>query len=226
MKIKPWIITVGVFAVVFIVGMVLAYPLLKEQKKLKVFQPSDINPLLVDESKKEVKENHTIADFSLTDQTGETITEEDFQGRVYVADFFFATCPSICPIMSANIADLQEEFKDNPEVAFLSHSVTPEMDSVPVLAEYAERYGANPDVWHLTTGDKKHIYELARKSYFAVLDEGDGGVQDFIHTENFILVDTRKRIRGYYDGTSEKDMERLADEIRILLAEEYPEKYG
>jgi protein SCO1/2 len=126
--------------------------------------------------------------------------------------------------MSSNIADLQEEFADRPEVMFLSHSVTPQIDSVEVLAEYAERYEANPNVWMLCTGDKKHIYELARKSYFAVLDEGDGGVQDFIHTENFILVDTKKRIRGYYDGTSPKDMERLASEIEILLEEEFPEE--
>ena len=226
MKVKPWIVTVGIFILVLIIGLVLAYPLLKQQKKLKVYQPSDVNPLLVDDSKKEVNENHTVADFELIDQTGRTITQNDFKGKIYVADFFFATCPSICPIMSANIAELQEEFEGIPEVAFLSHSVTPEMDSVAVLAAYGERYEANPEVWHLTTGDKKQIYELARKSYFAVLDEGDGGVQDFIHTENFVLVDTKKRIRGYYDGTSEKDMKRLADEIRILLAEEYPEKYN
>ncbi len=219
MKTKTWIVTVGIFLAIVGIGMAVAYPYLKTQKKLKVFQPSDINPKLVDESKRSVYEDHTIADFELVNQTGKTITHKDFAGKIYVADFFFATCPSICPIMSGHIAELQEEFREDPEVMFLSHSVTPQIDSVEALAEYGERYGANPEVWHLATGEKQHIYELARKSYFAVLDEGDGGKQDFIHTENFILVDPERRIRGYYDGTSPKDMERLADEIEILLQE-------
>jgi protein SCO1/2 len=109
-------------------------------------------------------------------------------------------------------------------VMFLSHSVTPDIDSVAALFEYGELYEANPERWMLATGDKKHIYELARKSYFAVLDEGDGGKQDFIHTENFILVDTDRRLRGFYDGTSEADMQRLADEIEILWEEEFSEE--
>ncbi len=224
MKPRSWMLTVSIFLVVLIVGMFFAYPLLKPAKKLKVYQPSDVNPKLVDESLQNQDADHTIASFSLINQEGKTVTEKDFDNKIYVADFFFATCPSICPIMSANIADLQEKFSNRPEVMFLSHSVTPDIDSVAALAEYGERYGANPEVWMLTTGDKKEIYRLARKSYFAVLDEGDGGVQDFIHTENFILVDTKKRIRGYYDGTSPTDMERLAEEIEILLAESFPKE--
>jgi protein SCO1/2 len=223
MKTKGWVITVVLFTVIVVVGMAIAYPLLKPQKVLKVYQPSDINPKLVDESIQGVSKDHTIADFKLVNQLGDTITNEDFAGKIYVADFFFATCPSICPIMSSNIAKLQEEFKDRPEVMFLSHSVTPQIDSVEALYNYGELYEANPERWMLTTGEKKHIYELARKSYFAVLDEGDGGKQDFIHTENFILVDTDRRLRGFYDGTSEADMERLADEIEILWEEEFGE---
>lgn len=219
MKSRSWLITIAVFIVVLGVGMVFAYPLLKKEKTLKVYQPSDVNPKLVDTTKQKVKSDHTIADFSLINQEGRTITQDDFAESIYVADFFFATCPSICPIMSGNIARLQDKFADSPEVKFLSHSVTPEIDSVSVLADYGELYGADPERWMLVTGDKKHIYDLARKSYFAVLDEGDGGVQDFIHTENFILVDTQRRIRGYYDGTSDNDMRRLEEEIRILLKE-------
>jgi protein SCO1 len=219
MKSRSWLLTLLVFAVILIAGMFVAYPLLKPTKKLKVFQPADVNPRLVDSSKQGVGADHQIADFRLVNQLGDTITEADFAGKVYVADFFFATCPTICPIMSANISDLQGHFAAEPRVMFLSHSVTPQIDTVPLLAEYGQRYGANPAVWHLTTGDKAHIYELARKSYFAVLDEGDGGVQDFIHTENFILVDHKRRIRGFYDGTSEADMERLKSEISILLDE-------
>jgi protein SCO1/2 len=221
MKNKSWVITLAIFVVILIGGMVLAYPLLKSEKKLKVYQPSDVNPKLVDKSKQNIENDHAVADFKLVNQVGDTITQAKFENKIYVADFFFATCPSICPIMSKNIAVLQEEFADRPEVMFLSHSVTPDIDSVAALYEYGELYEANPERWMLTTGDKKHIYELARKSYFAVLDEGDGGKQDFIHTENFILVDTDKRLRGFYDGTSEADMLRLADEIEILLEEEF-----
>lgn len=223
MKSRSWVITVAIFVVILIGGMVLAYPLLKSEKKLKVYQPSDINPKLVDKSKQAVESDHTVADFKLVNQLGDTITQANFENKIYVADFFFATCPSICPIMSRNIAVLQEEFSDRPEVMFLSHSVTPEIDSVAALYDYGELYEANSERWMLTTGDKKHIYELARQSYFAVLDEGDGGKQDFIHTENFILVDTDGRLRGFYDGTSEADMQRLADEIEILLEEEFAE---
>ena len=219
MKSKSWLFTIAAFVAILGIGMVIAYPLLKKTKTLKVYQPADVNPKLVDSEKQKVRKDHTIADFSLVNQEGRTITQKDFEGNIYVADFFFATCPSICPIMSSNIAKLQETFKKEPAVMFLSHSVTPDIDSVAVLAEYGERYGANPAVWMLATGEKQHIYELARKSYFAVLDEGDGGVQDFIHTENFILVDSKRRIRGFYDGTSDNDMKRLEDEIRILLEE-------
>ncbi len=224
MKSRTWLITVFSFLLIVAAGMFISYPMLKKQKTLKVFQPSDINPKLVDLSLQKVRKDHLIADFKLVNQEGKTITEKDFANKIYVADFFFATCPSICPIMSNHIADLQETFVDRPEVMYLSHSVTPEIDSVEVLAAYGEQYAANPDVWMLCTGEKEHIYELARKSYFATLDEGDGGVQDFIHTENFVLVDTKKRIRGYYDGTSAKDMERLTSEIEILLVEEFPEE--
>ncbi len=220
MKPKPWLITVALFLIILSVGMFMAYPLLRATKTLKIYQPADVNPKLVDSSKQAVAKDHTISDFGLINQQGRAVTQRDFEGKIYVADFFFATCPGICPIMSSNIAKLQNTFASEPGVMFLSHSVTPIMDSVPVLAEYAERYGANPNVWMLTTGDKQHIYELARKSYFVVLDEGDGGVQDFIHTENFVLVDSKRRIRGFYDGTSDADMRRLSDEIKILLEEE------
>ncbi len=219
MKSKSWLITLGSFLIVLVGGMYFAYPLLKKKKVLKIYQPADINPILVDNTKQGVDKDHTIADFTLVNQKGETFTKSVFDGKIYVANFFFATCPTICPIMSNHFAELQKEFKEEPEVMFISHSVTPNLDSVAVLAEYGERYRADPDKWILATGDKKEIYNIARKSYFAVLDEGDGGKQDFIHTENMILVDSKRRIRGYYDGTSNKDMERLSDEIKILLEE-------
>ena len=220
MKGKNWLKTLGIFLLILLGGMFFAYPLLKEKKVLPVYQPADINPKLVDSSKVKITRDHTVADFRLLNQLGDTVTENVLKNKIYVADFFFATCPSICPVMSSNIAKLQDEFSDEGEVMFLSHSVTPQLDSVEVLAEYADRYGANPKRWMLLTGDKKQIYDLARKSYFAVLDEGDGGVQDFIHTENFILVDKKKRLRGFYDGTSDNDIKKLTEDIRVLLNED------
>lgn len=220
MKRRTWLISIASIAAILIIGIAFAYPLIKPKKVLKVYQPVDINPLLVDQSLQSVGKDHTIADFELVNQLGDTITEATFSGKIYVANFFFATCPTICPIMSGNFEKLQKEYKDEPMLMFLSHSVTPNLDSVPVLKEYAEKYHADPDKWMLTTGNKKEIFNLARKSYFAVLDEGDGGKQDFIHTENMILIDTQRRIRGYYDGTSDKDMERLSEDIGVLLKEE------
>jgi protein SCO1/2 len=114
---------------------------------------------------------------------------------------------------------VQEAFRTEERLMLLSHSVTPEMDSVPVLAAYAQLHGADPQRWRLLTGDRKQIYALARKSYFAALDEGDGGPDDFVHTENFVLVDPQRRLRGFYDGTSATDVDRLIGDIHKLLEE-------
>jgi protein SCO1/2 len=204
----------------FSVGMIFAiYTLLTPEKKLPVFNPADVNPKLVDESVLHIRRNHKVADFKLINQNGEIVTQEDYDGKIYVTDFFFTRCMTICPVMTNNMGKLQEAFRNDDDIKFLSISVTPVMDSIPVLKEYAIRKGVIDAKWNITTGDKKHIYELARKSYFAVLDEGDGGVQDFIHTENFILVDKKRQIRGFYDGTDSKDIERLILDIGILQNE-------
>lgn len=204
------------FAVIFIPVL---YFLVKPKDVLPVYNPVDVNPRLVDDSVKHISRNHRISDFNLINQNGKTITKEDFEGKIYIADFFFTRCQTICPIMAINMRDLQEEFKNDPDLKFLSHSVTPLLDSVPVLRAYADKNGAIDGKWEITTGDKKHIYELARKSYFAVLDEGDGGDQDFIHTEQFILVDKKGQIRGFYDGTEKEEMQRIIDDISILKRE-------
>jgi len=205
---------------VFSVGMIYAiYTLLTPDKKLPVFNPADVNPKLVDESVVHIRRNHKVADFKLINQNGETVTHDDYKDKIYVADFFFTRCMTICPVMTNNMGKLQEVFKNDDDIKFLSLSVTPEMDSIPILKEYAINKGVIDAKWNITTGDKKHIYELARKSYFAVLDEGDGGLQDFIHTENFILVDKKRQIRGFYDGTDSEDIERLIIDIKILQNE-------
>jgi protein SCO1/2 len=211
-----------VFVLLLAIGISVAYVMLDKPKRLKVFNPAELNPEVVDESLRTVFSNHRIGSFSLTDQQGKTVTEKDFDQKVYVADFFFTTCPSICIDMSKHLMLVQEAFETNNDVKILSHTVQPEVDSVPVLAEYADRHGAIPNKWMFVTGDKKQIYSLARKAYFAVKSEGTGDASDFIHTENFVLIDKEKRIRGFYDGTSEEDVERLIEEIEILL-EEYEE---
>lgn len=186
------------------------------KKELPIYNPSDFNPELVDISLQKTRKNHTVADFELINQNGETITQEDYKNRVYVADFFFTKCSSICPIMTDNIGKLQKEFLNNNDVKFLSLSVTPDIDSVAVLRQYATDKGVIDLKWNVTTGNKKHIYELARKSYFAVVEQGDGGLQDFIHTPNFILVDKKKQIRGVYDGTDDDEIHRLINDIKTL----------
>lgn len=186
------------------------------KKQLPVYNPSDFNPELVDRSLLNTSENHTVADFKLINQNGKTITQEDYKNKIYVVDFFFTSCPSICPIMTDNMGKLQKKFIDNSEIMFLSLSVTPKIDNVAVLRKYADDKGVIDSKWNITTGDKKHIYELARKSYFAVVEQGDGGLQDFIHTPNFILVDKKKQIRGVYDGTDDTEILRLIDDIKIL----------
>ena len=185
-------------------------------RQLPIYNPANINPELVDRSVQDVNKNHKVADFSLTNQNGETITQEDYKDKIYVADFFFTRCTTICPIMTNNMVKLQETFLEDNEIKLLSLSVTPGIDSIPVLREYATNKGVIDFKWNITTGNKKHIYNLARKSYFAVVDQGDGGLQDFIHTTHFVLVDTKKQIRGIYDGTSDLEIERLIADIKIL----------
>jgi len=195
------------------------YQILKPKEMLDIFQPARVNSELVDSTIQHVKKYHTIADFSLINQNGKTITQEDYKDKIYVADFFFTTCLTICPVMTDNMVIIQEKLKNDAEVMLLSHSVTPVIDSVAQLKKYALEKGVNDEKWNLVTGDKKQIYSLARKSYLAVKEDGNGDEYDMIHTENFILVDKQKRIRGFYDGTKDEDIEQLLKDIEILKKE-------
>jgi protein SCO1/2 len=216
----PTLIFLAVFSAI---SIPVFYYLLKVDKQLKVYHPADFNPRLVDMSIKHIRKDHTIADFELINQNGETITQKDYENKIYIADFFFTRCQAICITMAYNMGELQERYKEDSEIMFLSHSVTPKMDSVSVLKEYAERKGVIDGKWNVTTGNKQHIYELSRKSYFAVLDEGNGDENDWVHTENFVLVDKERRIRGSYDGTSKEEMKKLVEDI-ALLKQEYIRK--
>ena len=207
------------FALLSGVILLLFYRALVPKKILPIYQPAEVSFELVDSSLQHVKKYHKIANFSLTNQNGNRISQRDYQGKIYVADFFFTTCPSICPVMTNNMAYIQSKIMDDPQVKLLSFSVTPEIDSVPQLKKYALEKGVNDKKWNLLTGDKKEIYTLARKSYFVVKEDGDGGPHDMIHTENFVLVDPEKRIRGYYDGTDKAAMENLLADLKTLKEE-------
>ena len=206
----------AVLGVLSVIIVILFYNALKPEERLPIYQPNMVTATLVDSSMQYVRKYHSIADFKLINQNGDTITQNTYADKIYVADFFFTTCPSICPVMTANLAEVQDEFKDDNEVLLLSHSVTPEIDSVAQLKKYAVEKGVIDQKWNLVTGDKKQIYELARKSYMAVMDDGDGGAYDMIHTENFMLIDKERRIRGYYDGTNKEEVEKLIRDIEIL----------
>jgi len=207
-------------AVIIIIGIGITYTFFTKPAPLPVFNPADLNPDLVDSSLRAMDKKHRVGDFDLIDQDGEIVTATDFNEKIYVADFFFVTCPTICPKMTGHMKEVYDEFKDEERLLLLSHTVMPEKDSVSVLKEYAQDLGVPTERWKFVTGAKKQIYHLARKVYFAAVTEGDGGVDDFIHTENLILVDKQKRLRGFYDGTSDADTERLIKDIHQLLDEE------
>lgn len=216
-------LTIGVLSVII---LSLFYNALKPEKQLPIYTPAMVNLELVDSlvQHKNNKMEHKIADFSFQNQNNKTITQKDYENTIYVADFFFTTCPTICPIMTDNMVWLQNQIKDMPNVKLLSFSVTPDIDTPEVLRKYANEKGVNDAKWNLLTGDKKAIYYLARQSFLAVKTETTGELYDMVHTENFILVDKNKRIRGFYDGTNldkdkgddTKNMMQLLEDIKWL----------
>ena len=208
------------FLIFSIITLSLFYSALKPSKSLPIYNPADVNPELVDSTVQYISKYHTIADFSFTNQNGKTITQKDYAGKIYVADFFFTTCGSICPKMTTNLVEVQKEFLHNPKVMLLSHSVLPNIDNVSVLKEYAKINGVNDSKWNLVTGDKKAIYTMARKSYLAVKQGKPNELYDMVHTENFVLVDTKRRVRGFYDGTKKEEIQRLIEDINWLLENE------
>ncbi|WP_271767789.1 SCO family protein [Aquimarina algiphila] len=179
------------------------------------FTPNWLIPNTEDE-----KTFHIIPDFTLINQKGDTITQRTFDNKIYIADFFFTSCPGICPKMTANMTMLQEEFINDSDILLLSHSVTPEYDSVPVLQKYAKAKGILEHKWHLVTGDRKQIYDLGRNYYFV---EEDLGVKkdedDFLHTENFVLIDNNKHIRGIYNGLNKASIAQLIIDVKALKSE-------
>jgi protein SCO1/2 len=201
----------------FFSGIVLTsfYIILQPKITLPIYSPNMVSTELVEEDIRHVKKYHKISDFSLTNQNGKVITQEYYDNKIYIADFFFTTCPTICPIMTENMFQIQEKTLGE-DVLLVSYSVTPEIDSTAQLKKYALEKGVNDNKWNLLTGDKKQIYDLARKSYLVAKNDGDGGKYDMIHTENFVLIDKEKRIRGFYDGTNNEEMDKLLKDVKIL----------
>ena len=215
-KYRVFFIFSGLFS--FIV-LYLFYMALKPERKLPIFQPAMVNYELVDSSLQHIKKYHKIAPFTMINQNGAIVTEKTYKDKIYVADFFFTTCPGICLIMTDNMSLLQEKIINDSQVMLLSFSVTPKIDSVQRLKKYAVEKGVIDTKWNLVTGNKEDIYKLARKSYLAVKDNFDGGPYDMIHTENFVLVDPDKRIRGFYNGTKQNEMKTLLSDIKVLKQE-------
>ncbi|MFY0606014.1 MAG: SCO family protein [Cyclobacteriaceae bacterium] len=190
---------------------------------LPYYSQADFTPVWMDPDDSDLEKVHTIAPFSFTNQDGKTVTQENLKGHIYVANFFFSICPSVCPRMTNNLQRVQAAFEQDDSVLLVSHSVMPWVDSVSVLKEYAQRNDIQSGKWHLLTGEKREIYELGRSSYFA--DEGFGKSvteeSDFLHTENVVLVDPNLRIRGVYNGTIPLEMARLIEDVERLKREQY-----
>ena len=192
----------------------------KKPESLPYYNSPDFTPLWL-KDQKQIDTLHTIAPFQVTDQDGKSINNQTFSGKIYVTDFFFTSCPGICPILTKHFKMISDTFKNESRVGLLSFSVTPQIDSVSRLKFYADKYRVPPTQWHLVTGNKNDIYRLARKSYFADKEPGFSiDSTEFLHTEHFILVDSHQHIRGIYNGTVVLEVMRLIEDMRLLLKEE------
>lgn len=206
-------ITLLLGATAAIIGGYMTFSKGKQVWELPYFEPLEKGL----KTNKDSLGRHLVYDFSLTDQTGKTVTRKDFENSITVVDFFFTSCQGICPKMNSQMKRVYDNFQGNKEVKLISHTVNPEKDSVEVLAAYAKRYNADPDQWHFVTGDKAQLYMLARKSYMISDTNGDGGKEDFVHSQNFALVDKEGHVRGIYDGTDSVEVKRLLVEMNVLL---------
>ena len=211
--------------VIFIVGVTIGYQFIKpKEKKLPFINPVDVNSEMVDSSLLRVGYGHKIGRFEFRNQNNKLVTDSDVKNKIYVAEYFFTTCKSICPIMNSQMKRVQEKFSNNADFKILSFTVDPETDTVAQMKRYAKEHGANDNQWYFLTGEKKALYELARQSFFVLKPAeaqnlGDAG-SDFIHTNNFVLVDRKGRIRVYYDGTSQKEVSNLIRDINKLFQED------
>ncbi len=184
---------------------------------LPYFSDATFTPIWLDDNSEELDTLHKIPAFKLIDQNGDTITDKTFDDKYYVTNFFFTTCPGICPQMTSNMAVLQDSFAYDNDVLLLSHSVTPTRDSVPALRAYAEEYDVSAQKWYLVTGEQQEIYRLGRRAYFIEEDLGIAkDLDEFLHTENFVLIDKNKHIRGIYNGLNKASVSQLIKDVKTL----------
>jgi protein SCO1/2 len=215
---KSEYLKIGILGAIFVTGVTTAYLIQRPERQLPILNPSDLNPALVADSLEGKGMDHHVADFELVDQTGTRRSARDVEGKVRIVSYFFTTCPTICVDMAAGLRKVQDAYAGDDRIRILSHTAMPEYDLVPILADYGDRNGCNPAQWWLLTGKPEELNRLARTSYFAVLEEGQGWDEhSFIHTENLVLVDSQGRLRGYYDGTDPKAVEQLINDIPLLL---------
>lgn len=213
------------FSIILVAGVLVAYSILgkKPEKVLPVYNPVDIKSEMVDSSIRRMGYGHKVGVFSFRDQNNKEITQDEVKNKVYVVEYFFTTCGTICPKMNDQMRRVQAAYRQNPGFKILSFTVNPEVDTVEQMKRYADAHEADPKIWHFLTGEKKELYALARKSFFVLKPAeaqnlGDAG-SDFIHTNNFVLIDRNQQIRGYYDGTNPKEVDKLIKDIRIVLDE-------
>ena len=192
-------------------------------KNLPVINPVDVNEEMVDSELLRIGYGHSVGNFSFLNQEGKLVTQKDMEGKVFVVEYFFTTCGTICPKMNQQMQRVQDAYKIQNNFRILSFTVNPEVDSVEQMKRYAEQHGADSKQWFFLTGTREKLYDLARKSFFVLKpaeaeNQGDVG-SDFIHTNNFVLVDKEMRIRGYYDGTNAKEVDELIEDIELLRKE-------
>ncbi|OJJ15202.1 SCO family protein [marine bacterium AO1-C] len=205
---------------IMVVGLVSCNSKKTKEKPLPFFNKADFTPEWIQKNDPKYAKIHTIAPFKFINQDNQAVTNQTFAGKIYVANFFFTTCGSVCPRMTENMHIIQEEFDGDEEVMMISHTVMPWVDSLPRLRKYVKRKKIDTKRWHLVTGKKDEIYQLARQSYFAEEKPGfDKDEEEFLHTEHVILVDTKGRIRGVYNGTLELEAKRLVEDIKTLKQE-------
>jgi protein SCO1 len=186
---------------------------------LPVFYPEGLKTIVVNGKEKQDTVYHTIPSFKFINQAGDSVTEKNIENKIFVADFFFTTCPSICPKMMKQMERVNEATKNLEDFLIISHTVNPEHDSVSVLTEYAKQIHADPKKWMLVTGKKKEIYDIGVDGYKLAVDEDPRAPGGFLHSELFVIIDKDKRVRGYYDGTDSANVSKLINDINILSAE-------
>lgn len=202
-----------------LVSVVCLLPANAGGESLPYYNSAEFTPHWLEVDAKELRDFHRIPPFTFTNQDGEEISERDVAGGIYVANFFFTSCPGICPAIRKKLAVVQEEFRDDDYVKILTHTIRPTTDSSEMLRAYAKANDIQSGKWHLLTGDKEAIYRLAKETYFADEDLGEArSNEDFLHTENLLLIDEGRRIRGVYNGLSSSAVENLVEDIRLLKA--------